>query len=154
MQIVWYVFDTKTVESNSLRNFLKSYKMDNDKDDKRSTDLLNMSIYWRKANMIHNWFYEKCVFLNEPDNKPMLVKTTHLIELLDLCKNILLHKEETLSGKTDYVIEHLPTRSGFFFGSTKYDEDYFIDVEDTVKHLEETINKAEDNELFMYVADY
>jgi hypothetical protein len=38
------------------------------------------------------------------------------------------------------AIELLPTQSGFFFGSTDYDEGYYQDIEDTVKILQEALS--------------
>ncbi len=46
----------------------------------------------------------------------------------DICKQVLEDR-----SKAD---ELLPTRDGFFFGSTEYDEDYFEDLEETVAKIE------------------
>lgn len=43
---------------------------------------------------------------------------------------------EYLSDKASYL---LPTRDGFFFGGTEYDEYYFKDLEDTKDILERAI---------------
>lgn len=52
-----------------------------------------------------------------------------LQDLKDICKQIL--EDHSLAE------ELLPTREGFFFGSYEYDEDYFQDLEDTVKAIDE-----------------
>jgi hypothetical protein len=50
---------------------------------------------------------------------------------------------EALEGDTPFS-EILPTQSGFFFGSTDYDEWYVKDLEDTVKMLTDLLNEDPD----------
>jgi len=83
--------------------------------------------YWRKANHIHNWFVN-----NVQDGVDECIKTwvgtEKLGELLALCKAVLKDhsKAEAL----------LPTVSGFLFGSTEYDDAYYIDIKDTITMIE------------------
>lgn len=79
--------------------------------------------YWRKANQIHNWFVQN-VQGGEDDCKEYSVEREQLQELLETCEKVL----EDPSLKE----ELLPTSSGFFFGSTEYDEYYDSDVRDTI----------------------
>ena len=83
--------------------------------------------YWRKANEIHRWFVENCAD-GVDDCQPVYVDGSQLKLLLDMCKEVL---EDHSKAE-----EVLPTQSGFFFGSTEYDEWYFKDLEKTVKMLE------------------
>ena len=46
----------------------------------------------------------------------------------------------------------IPTKSGFFFGNTDYNESYFWDLENTVRQLEKVINETDWNneDIFYY----
>ena len=67
---------------------------------------------------------------------------------------------EDLVSRCDKVLadhslaeELLPTTSGFFFGSTDYDEWYYKDVEDCKKQISELIKKFDvgtDKVLFIF----
>ena len=77
--------------------------------------------YFRKFNALHSYIVR--TFANGEDN----------------CQDIFLSQEDVVKIKAalDSVLETtteerakevLPTQSGFYFGSTSYDEDYFEDV--------------------------
>jgi hypothetical protein len=92
--------------------------------------------YWRKANQIHNWFMENCAprdYDGDPvdDCRPIEVSVEQLEDLLKLCKRVLA--DHSLASTL------LPTKSGFFFGTTEYDEYYFKDLEDTIEIIEPVI---------------
>jgi len=74
--------------------------------------------YWRKANQIHNWFVNECQD-GKDECQESYVDRDQLQALVDLCKNVIETKNPKL----------LETRSGFFFGSTSYDECYYQDLE-------------------------
>ena len=86
--------------------------------------------YWRKANAIHAWFVENCQD-GRDECQEAWVSREQLQELLDLCKEVLENK-----GK---AAELLSSKSGFFFGSTDYDEWYFQDIEFTATRLEKIL---------------
>ena len=95
--------------------------------------------YWRKANQIHNWFMQNCARRDEWDNpiddcSPIEITVDKLEKLLDACKKVLADHSlaETL----------LPTQSGFFFGSTEYDEYYFGEIERTIEIIEPVLKFA------------
>ena len=95
--------------------------------------------YWRKANHIHNWFIQNCAdrdYGGDPidDCRPIEITVDKLEELLETCKKVLA--DHSLAKSL------LPTQAGFFFGSTNYDEDYFKDVEDTIKIIEPVLQFA------------
>ena len=90
--------------------------------------------YWRKANAIHKFFVDTCA--DGVDNcQETYVSVENLQELLGRCKEVLENR--------DLASEILPSQSGFFFGSTEYDEWYFDDLERTVKTLEKIIPQIE-----------
>jgi hypothetical protein len=89
--------------------------------------------YWRKANQIHKWFVDNVQ--NGVDNcGEYLVKEDQLANLLETCK-LILDKDPSKASVL------LPVQSGFFFGSTDYDQYYFKDLENTVKIIESLFEK-------------
>lgn len=86
--------------------------------------------YWRKANQIHKWFVDNCQD-GVDECQEAYVTREQLIELVDLCKKVLANR-----GKAE---ELLPVESGFFFGSTNYDEWYKQDLEYTVERIEKIL---------------
>ena len=120
--------------------------------------------YWRKANQIHAWFV-KNVQNGVDDCKGHYVTREQLEELVAVCQRVL-DGSEMVTGpvvtSTVYNAEHpdgkdetregevfaddrlarelLPTQSGFFFGSTEYNEFYKQDLEDTVEQLRRVLD--------------
>lgn len=89
--------------------------------------------YWRKANAIHRWFVNN-VQNGVDDCGKYQVENYQIIELRDLCKDVLAKKDPA------DALTRLPTMSGFFFGSTGYNEGYWQDVADTVEVLDKAIS--------------
>lgn len=83
--------------------------------------------YWRKANAIHDWFV-KNVQEGEDDCRAYYVSREQLKELRDTCQRVLDFKH--------LANELLPTKSGFFFGSTDYGEWYYNDLKQTVEIID------------------
>ena len=96
--------------------------------------------YWRKANQIHQWFVNNCQD-GVDDCRDAYVSREKLEELLNLCKIVIIDK--------DKAEQLLPTASGFFFGSTGYDEWYYQDIQSTIEILEEALSD-EDADHFEY----
>jgi hypothetical protein len=90
--------------------------------------------YWRKANAIHKWFVDH-VQGGEDECKPHYVSREQLKELRELCETVL--RERARAG------ELLPAASGFFFGSTDYDDYYYDDLETTVKIIDDCLELPE-----------
>ena len=86
--------------------------------------------YWRKANAIHDWFVRTCQD-GEDNCSEYWVSRDQLQELINLCKQVL---ED--NSKADDL---LPTRSGFFFGDTAYDEWYIDGLKYTVERFEKVL---------------
>lgn len=117
--------------------------------------------YWRKANQIHRWFVENCQ--DGIDNcEEYYVSEEKLEELLEICKRIkeecpledgkvkvgetlkdgewiTEYKDGKIMKNAELAEELLPSQSGFFFGSTDYDEYYMQDIEDTIKIIEDVL---------------
>ena len=97
--------------------------------------------YWRKANAIHQWFVDTCQDGND-DCREAYVSREQLEELRKVC--LMVIDNNALAG------EHLPTQSGFFFGSTEYDEWYYADLKDTVAIIDRCLNEVPDTYEFYY----
>ena len=132
--------------------------------------------YWRKANQIHKWVYDHCAEKGQEDYENIRVEKEQIIELLETCKQVLKDLEtcpkitkqiETgwCNGEPTYkdivcfdskvARELLPTQSGFFFGSTQYDEWYKEDLENTVEQLTRVLEETDfENEELWYYASY
>lgn len=85
--------------------------------------------YWRKANQVHSFFVRKCGD-GVDECQEIYVDEDQLKELKENCEYVLQNK--------DRASEVLPTQSGFFFGSTSYDEYYYEDI----RHTLDVVNKA------------
>ena len=100
------------------------------------TIVVSMKVgYWRKANAIHQWFVDNCQN-GEDDCRDAYVSREKLEELLGIVQEVLADRSK--------VDELLPTQSGFFFGSTEYDEYYFQDLELTQRILENALSMSDE----------
>jgi hypothetical protein len=96
--------------------------------------------YWRKCNAIHAWFV-KNVQDDKDECERTWVKPEQIIELHDLCKELLVNKDES------EVFEKLPPCEGFFFGGTDINEWFWKDLEMTVKMLKPHLALIKEGEL-------
>lgn len=117
--------------------------------------------YWRKANAIHKWFVDN-VQDGEDDCGNYYVDDEKLQELKKICEKIVeiaVIKKGKVHTSTSYkdgkqiknmedgdIIENaeevsklLPCESGFFFGSTDYDQWYFRDIQETIKIIDKCL---------------
>lgn len=99
--------------------------------DKRVKEITVEAGYWRKANSIHAWFVEN-VQRGEDDCGTYEVSKEQLQELLDLIEEVLANRTEANTK--------LPTKSGFFFGNTDYNDWYFEDLERTRDLLKDCLD--------------
>lgn len=135
---------------------------------KRITYIEERVGYWRKANQIHKWFVDNIQGGNDDCGEYDLSKEK-AIELLNICKEIKdkcklvggkvrngqvanaetggkfvdVTEDGKLMENSHIAAKLLPTKSGFFFGSTDYDQYYMQDIDDTIEILESLM--AEDN---------
>jgi len=132
--------------------------------------------YWRKANAIHRWFVNHVQDGND-DCGCYGVEISDLEELLKICKKIkekVILKDGLIKNGQQFendkwediyiggkFIENpeiceqlLPTGSGFFFGSTEYDEYYMKDINYTIEVLEQVIKEQKElnsNGIYSYL---
>lgn len=134
--------------------------------------------YWRKENMIHQWFVDHvqngiddCCYHNECTKEI-------LEELLDTCEKVkqiaVLKPGKVVNGQTlingkwencyedgevivnaDEVAALLPTQGGFFFGATEYDNWYMRGVEYTIDILTRVLETTDfEKEMVYYVSSW
>lgn len=128
--------------------------------------------YWRKANAIHQWFVDN-VQKGEDDCGNHYVSSDDLKKLLDTVNTVLAStklvdamiengKRSTATG-WEPIIEKgktmedatvakklLPSTSGFFFGSTDYNQYYYEDLQYTSKLLTDLLAEGRENAEFEY----
>lgn len=144
-------------------------------DPKKVETITEQAGYWRKANAIHRWFVEN-VQAGQDDCKRYYVSREKLAQLLDTVDAVLASCElvdGTLHNGTKYengnatpILEPgkivkdprlaqalLPTTSGFFFGSTDYDQYYVEDLRQTQRILTEAL-AADDTADFYYESSW
>lgn len=106
--------------------------------------------YWRKANAVHQWFVDTTQG-GMDECQESYVAQEQLQELSDVCADALLAYHGHANAAPENI---LPTTSGFFFGSTDYDEGYEYDLKDTIEQLAPLL-KLEDNDIsFSYHASW
>jgi hypothetical protein len=82
---------------------------------------------WRKANAIHKWFVDH-VQDGQDDCGRYPVTVDNLYGLRSACRNAMMSYDE---GNIEDAAIFMPSQSGFFFGSTDYDEWYREDLQRT-----------------------
>ena len=92
------------------------------------------AMYWRKANAIHKWFVDN-VQGGKDECRAHYVDRNQLQELLDTVNKVLEDK--------DLAPDLLPTESGFFFGSTEFDDWYWHQAKYTRDRLTEILSDPE-----------
>jgi hypothetical protein len=101
--------------------------------------------YWRKENAIHQWFVDNCQD-GVDDCRKSYVSREKLQELRSICERVLL--DNSLAD------ELLPTQSGFFFGSTEYDDWYFNGLRDTVDIINHCLVEVDADCSFFYQSSW
>ena len=123
-------FDEK--DSQRINSINELFGVEGDEEnDYGAQEVIFRVAYWRKANAIHQWFVDN-VQDGADDCGEYHVSREQLQELLKLCEQIIAEPKQ--------AIELMPTRSGFFFGSTEYDEFYMGDIQFTVDRFKKILS--------------
>ena len=128
-----------------LDMFLASYDdWDEEKNDLK--DDWNELLYWRKCNWLHKYFCDHGKSIQ--DDILYIISREDLTKLLHNITSILSAKNKVKVAKTK-----LPTQSGFFFGSTNYDEWYFEKLLSVLSEMSDLLLENKDNK-FVYYASW
>ncbi|UJS29034.1 hypothetical protein L2Z53_11880 (plasmid) [Macrococcoides canis] len=111
-----------------------------------SESSLNEAVYWRKSNMIHNWFEQNVA---EGDIEPYTNYEVTIEQIKEL-KRLL----EKVIKKPEDASKLLPTLAGFFFGNTEYNTIYFMHIKYSIEELETVINNHKNNRNYFYSASW
>lgn len=85
--------------------------------------------YWRKANAIHKWFCD--LDGGRDECQPIYVTRQNLVNLRETAWQAV--------STPAMASALLPTQSGFFFGSTEYDQWYMQDMHSTIEQLDKIL---------------
>jgi len=110
-----------------------------------SADITVTSMYWRKANAIHDWFVKNVQGGNDNCER-YWVSRDKLRELRDLCVKVVQNR--------DLAHKLLPTSEGFFFGGTEYDSYYFDSLKETASRITILLNTAPETWSFYYQSSW
>lgn len=108
----------------------------------------NEVAYWRKANMIRQWFVDYTDYNVEDDCVYHKITQDDLRELMTTCVDVLAIRDDSFSAA------ELPTSSGFFFGDTEYNEYYYDDVASTIKQLVDVFQTTDWDEDDVYYYEW
>lgn len=98
--------------------------------------------YFRKVNFIYAYFSKFDNFADEC----VVVTKDDIGTFLAICKDVDSH-----CGDSDYANEVLPTQSGFFFGSTNYDNWYWSDVKNCISQMTQLYESLGKEDLVLWV---
>ena len=101
--------------------------------------------YWRKANAIHKWFVDN-IQKGDDNCAEYFVTKADLEMLRTLCKKV--------KAEPGRACELLPSQSGFFFGSTLYDDGYFYDIDQTIAILDRVLDSKDTNFDYYYTSSW
>ena len=85
--------------------------------------------YFRKVNFLVKFFEERG--FDVQNQIPLVINKDDAKQLLSACEEVL--KDNSKAS------EILPTMSGFFFGSTDYDDYYYKDVEEVRNYVKDKL---------------
>ena len=107
--------------------------------------------YWRKFNALHWWIVKN--YANEKDDcREIYLSVEDIEKLLKVCLKVMMDHSK--------ASELLPTKSGFLFGDTEYDDWYFENLEYTINLLQKIIElikkqtKEEDPDSAVYCYEW
>jgi hypothetical protein len=125
---------------------IRNGKVDDTIKPDRVVEVTEEIMYWRKANHIHRWFIQWCAE-GVDECQEVYVPHDKLAQLVHACIKVL--NNHALSEQL------LPTTSGFFFGSTEYDEHYYGSLKELVDTLEpELKEELGENSYYIYRASW
>ena len=141
-------------------------------DSSKVSDITEEVAYWRKANQIHKWFVDNVQSGNDDCGNyevsrkqlsELLGTVNRVLEVSKLVKGKIKNGQKMEDGKWVDVLEDgeyikdpsiaqelLPNSSGFFFGSTEYDEYYIADLKYTKEVLEKVLNETSRGDFYYH----
>ena len=119
-------------------------------------------VYWRKANMIHSWFYRHFCINDKACLEGVYVDYDDLLKLRETCEEVVKLITDTVEDSYNFVLtegevfervnELLPPMDGFFFGDTEINDNYLNKVKFTIKEINKIPEGVFDK--FKYIANW
>lgn len=107
--------------------------------------------YFRKVNPLHGWILRKTCSDPKSNCEYIEINKEMMIELSNLLGQVLDKKNnEGIEKAINFAWSNYPVMSGFFFGSSEYDGDYFDDVKYTKDKIDEIISEWDDESKYYY----
>ena len=101
--------------------------------------------YFRKVNFLVKYFAD--LGFDVENQTPFYITKEQVTELRNRCQEVLSDHSK--------AEELLPTMSGFFFGSTSYDEWYLEDIKDTIDIIENVLKTTDfKTQMLFYVSSW
>ena len=101
--------------------------------------------YWRKANMIRQWFVDHTDYPQDGNCQDHIVTKEQLEELRNTCLTVAYAFKLDWNAGVELAKKILPTSEGFFFGSDEYDKWYVEEIITTAEKLAQIIDETDWN---------
>lgn len=98
--------------------------------------------YFRKVNFLMG------VFDRDQTGEYIKINKHDLLDLQERCDKVLEHRDAATANA------FLPPQSGFFFGCTDINDNYFSDVENVVEWLENILPTLDDEDVIYFEGNY
>ena len=102
-------------------------------------------LYYRKVNFLVP-FFQNSVLHEEMGFILSSVHKDEIKDLIDSCEMVLKNRKK--------APEILPTEEGFFFGSTEYDDHYFMHVQNVLNDFKMLLKDFEEDCKYYIIFDY
>lgn len=160
-----------------IKEFTHKYSMWDTEQKYGYETIFTSLIDWRKSNQIHKWFVDNiqdgndnCEIYEVTKEKLFLLLAT-CQEVLGSCKLVSGQIKNGYTFKDGQEVPNwingkyiedisvaeklLPTKSGFFFGCTDYDEYYYEDIVFTIEKLKKVLDETDfEHEIVMYQSSW
>lgn len=130
---------------------LKVKKTANEVESVKDVDLSNAveTAYFRKVNCLYGYFEDKM-----EDERLSFVEEYDVVDIINRAESIIQKAKEKPNDWQEFAEDTLPTCSGFFFGSTDYDEWYLKGLEEIIDKLSSVLANWDDDSIYVIDFDY
>lgn len=130
---------------------LKVKKTANEVESVKDVDLSNAveTAYFRKVNCLYGYFEDEM-----EDERLSFVDKYDVVDIINRAESIIQKAQEKPNDWQEFAEDTLPTRGGFFFGSTEYDEWYLEGLEQIIDQLSSVLANWDDDSIYVIEFSY
>ena len=130
---------------------LKVKKTANEVESVKDVDLskANEVAYFRKVNCLYGYFEDEM-----EDECLAFVGKYDVVDIINKAESIIQKAKEKPNDQQEFAEDTLPTCSGFFFGSTDYDEWYLKGLEEIIGKFSSVLDDWDDDSIYVIDFDY